>query len=95
VYFKQLLKVRVRTGILAPIVTMVVGASAFVSPVNFSDSFPNSPALLNPDTTIQDSIQLPYPWPDNLTDPISNKPSESPLYLGDPANIQRSVEYDE
>ncbi|MFZ9942418.1 MAG: cell surface protein SprA, partial [Bacteroidia bacterium] len=48
-----------------------------------------------PDTGKKNEPKLPYPFEDNLTDPLSNKPEESPLYLSSPSNIQLSIDYDE
>ncbi|HNQ12814.1 MAG TPA: cell surface protein SprA [Bacteroidia bacterium] len=39
-------------------------------------------------------VTLPYPFEDRITDPISNPPPSSGLYLNDPGNISTTVEYD-
>lgn len=85
---------RIKTAFLIPAAGLVLGASAIISPVNFSEQVSMS-EYAAPDTGKPDTLKLPYPFPDNLTDPISNKPSESPLYLNDPGNINREVIYDE
>jgi len=41
-----------------------------------------------------DSTGLRYPFRQKSNDPFSNSGNESPLYLKDPKNIERVVEYD-
>ncbi len=37
--------------------------------------------------------QLPYPWHDNISDGVSNQGAQSPMYLGNPSNVNTSVQY--
>ncbi len=93
--FKDLVKYGITAGLALPVIGLVLGGSAGNGLISFSDAGSHSSFITVPDTGKKDSLQLPYPWEDNLTDPYSNKPNQSPLYLSDPANINRSVEYDE
>ncbi len=93
--FIRVRKFRLKSAILIPVAGLVLGASAFVSPVNLTEKYPELISQALPDTGKKDTLKLPYPFEDNLTDPISNKPVESPLYLKDPGNVQREVVYDE
>jgi cell surface protein SprA len=81
-------------GITLTLAVPVIGLVAGTSPGIFSDSYYSVPDALLPDTGKKDSLKLPYPWQDNLTDPWSNPPSQSPLYLGDPSNVNSEIIYD-
>ncbi len=86
--FIRVRKFRLKSAILIPVAGLVLGASAFVSPVNLTEKYPELISQALPDTGKKDTLKLPYPFEDNLTDPISNKPVESPLYLKDPGNVK-------
>jgi len=94
VYFKRLLKFGVTVGFAIPVIGLVfAGSPNVISDLRFNEYVEGARAVL-PDTGNTDTIKLPYPWKDNLTDPISNAPSQSPMYLGDPSNIQMGIDYD-
>ncbi|HMT27823.1 MAG TPA: cell surface protein SprA, partial [Bacteroidia bacterium] len=91
-YFKSLLKFGITVGFAVPVIGLVLASSPKISSdLRFIDE--NAAAVL-PDTGNKDTTKLPYPWKDNLTDPISNTPSQSPMYLGDPSNVQMNIDYD-
>ncbi|MFM2190540.1 MAG: cell surface protein SprA, partial [Bacteroidota bacterium] len=80
-----------------PAIGIVLGGGAVVKHhYNQSESNLSTEIILsNPDTGKKNEPKLPYPFEDNLTDPLSNKPVESPLYLSDPSNIRLNVDYDD
>ncbi|MBL0340346.1 MAG: hypothetical protein IPP71_05110 [Bacteroidetes bacterium] len=95
-YFKSLLKFGVSLGFAIPVIGLVMAGSPKITSDYRYASFDQAGSSMEmpPDSGKKDSIKLPYPWKDNLTDPLSNKPSESPMYLADPSNIQMGIDYD-
>jgi cell surface protein SprA len=92
VRFKSLIKYGITAGLGLPVIGLVLGG---VSGIHLSSYESVAVESAPPDTGKKDSIQLPYPWKDNLADPWSTQPDQSPLYLGDPSNINSSITYDE
>ena len=39
------------------------------------------------------AVQLPYPFDDRYADPYNSNAPSSPLYMGNPSNIQTTIEY--
>ena len=72
-----------------PAIGIVVGGGAVVNHHYqvADDAQESSMVLVEPDTGKKNEPKLPYPFEDNLTDPLSNKPTESPLFLSDPSTI--------
>jgi len=93
VYLKKLVKFGFAAGLALPVMGMVFGTSPQINSDSFFDN-PTAPVVVDPDTGKKDTVPLPYPWQDNLTDPFSNPPSQSPMYMGDPSNITTDVTYD-
>lgn len=60
-------------------------------PLGFTDNLYNEATFLPSDS---DTTALPYPFKDRITDPYSEEPDNSPMYLTDPSNIKTDVEYD-
>ncbi|MDQ3049643.1 MAG: cell surface protein SprA [Bacteroidota bacterium] len=83
-----------RLGFAAVLALPVIGMVSGGAPGIDSDSFFNRYTSETVIDTPEKDIILPYPWEDNLTDPFSNTPSQSPLFLEDPSNISTSVDYD-
>jgi cell surface protein SprA len=94
VYFKKVLKSGIAVAIATPVIGLVWGASPDIYSDRFYSDKKSVTEIFMPDTGNKDSIKLPYPWKDNLTDPYSNKPNESPLFMGDPSNVNHNIEYD-
>jgi len=58
-------------------------------------SFPVAQAFSQAGTASPgDSIELPYPFTDELRYPFSNSGVTSPLYLNNPSNVVQTVVYD-
>ena len=93
-YLKNLVKFAFAAGLALPVIGMVSGSTSLISSDSFFETQSAAFAIAPPDTGKKDSLQLPYPWEDNLTDPFSNTPSQSPLFLGDPSNVTTDVTYD-
>ncbi len=69
---------------------MLTGVWA-AAPVHLSKNFLDPMTMAPADS---DSTTLPYPFPDNIADPFSNSGSQSPMYMGDPSNVNTTIEYD-
>lgn len=56
----------------------------------------DSSALLHAQTGAagDDTLTLPYPFNDNVTDGFSNSGQQSPMFLNNPSNIESNIEYD-
>jgi len=78
-----------------PVIGIVFGAGVMIEHRRSEPKLPEPIEVIAPPDTGKKEPKLPYPFPDNLTDPLSNQPSQSPLYLSNPSNIQLSVDYDE
>ncbi len=94
---KNFLKYCLATGLAMPAIGIVLGGSAVVKHhYNHTENNLTTDVVLSvPDTGKKSEPKLPYPFEDNLTDPLSNKPVESPLYLSDPSNIRLNIDYDD
>ncbi|HEX5003346.1 MAG TPA: cell surface protein SprA [Bacteroidia bacterium] len=89
---KSVLKLSAAAGFLLPVFGLVSGITpGGISGPDYSN---DAISIAVPDTGKGDTLELPYPFHDNLTDPFSNPPNESPLYLHDPSNIESTIEYD-
>ncbi len=58
-----------------------------------SPAMPAPPRTLAPPDSLNDSISLPYPIPQQSY-PFTGPPATTPLHLADPPNIKNSVQYD-
>ncbi len=92
--FKSLLKFSGTVGIALSVIGLVTaGAPKIVSDYRTSSLDEHLLPEMLPDTGNKDTTKLHYPWHDNLTDPYSNAPNQSPMYMGNPKNIETGVEY--
>ncbi len=87
-YLKNLVRFGFAAVLALPVISLVSGGAPEIDSDSFFDRYTSENVVDSPE------IILPYPWEDNLTDPYSNTPSQSPLFLEDPANIATDVEYD-
>lgn len=92
--FRKLLKFGTTVGFALPVLGLVWGSTPQITSDSLFSDIYNAAGISMPDTGRKDSTQLPYPWDDNLTDPFSNPPNQSPMYLGEPSNVNQSIEYD-
>lgn len=87
---KKLFKTGLAAGLSITVLKLVWGKD----PSTFSDSYLK---LLAAEHVVlaEDSprIQLPYPFPDRPGDPFGPYSPEHPLYLGNPSNINTTIEY--
>ncbi len=89
------MKFTLAAGLALPVIGMVSGSAPKISSDSFFSETPAPVFVAPPDTGNKDTtVVLPYPWQDNLTDPFSNTPNQSPLYLGEPSNVTTDVTYD-
>ncbi|MBK6643828.1 MAG: cell surface protein SprA [Bacteroidetes bacterium] len=89
-----MLKFGTTVGFALPVLGLVWGSTPQITSDSLFSDIYNAAGIAMPDTGRKDSTQLPYPWDDNLTDPFSNSPNQSPMYLGEPSNVNQSIEYD-
>lgn len=70
---------------------VIASTNDFSYNLEFQEAPEENPDPVPPDTG---NGQLPYPWHDNISDGVSNLPDQSPMYLGNPSNVQTTVTYD-
>lgn len=93
-----MLKNTVKYSILGSLLLFLLAIIWQVPAVGTANNYSSRESILKsfyqPQDTINDSIDLRYPFNDNASNPLGNSSGASGLYLRNPSNIQTDVEYD-
>ena len=60
--------------------------------LDFFEAIANAPFIAPGDSDTA-QVQLPYPFEDRYSDPYNSQAPSSPLYMGNPSNIQTTIQY--
>jgi len=75
VQLKHFLKYSFTTGLAMPVIGIVFGAGVMIEHRRSEPKLPEPIEVIAPPDTGKKEPKLPYPFPDNLTDALSNQPS--------------------